>query len=515
MQQPGPKSKCFVYLRRSQDREDRQQLSIEKQDRQVKQIITENNFTPINLPAEERSARTPGRPIFNDMMTKIESGETRYIAVWNLSRLSRNSIDGGRLIYALDMGKLLAIYTPTRVYRNTPDDKAFLAIELAFAKKNNDDLSEQVRESFVEKRNHGEYPGPAPIGYLNIIVRPGVRNIAPDPEKAPKIIHLFNMASTGRFTVHDLWLEAQNIGLRSRTGRVLSKQTLIDTFKRRMYTGVFKYGTPEWHQGSYEPLISPELYDQVQVALGWAKKREAPSTTSGRFYPYKGLLMCGACKFNITAYTKAKKLADGSIKEYEFYTCTKKNKTLTCAEPQVSDRVLAQEIATEIGKFEIGEDDAKQCLSYLRTFYDEYVGQRNRYRDVWKRELSEAQKALNTLDEKLETGVISDERYKTRRSVHETTVARTSKLLTSTSNDAEKWLELASEVFSGAVNIGQVFELANAQERREIMKYIGSNWFLTNKKVVLTPRKPLHLLHVSCRNQFWRARPDSNRRSSP
>jgi DNA invertase Pin-like site-specific DNA recombinase len=87
---PIPKSKCYVYLRRSQDREDRQQLSIDKQDQQVKQIIRDNKFTPIYLPPEERSAKYPGRPIFNDMVKGIEAGEARYIAVWHISRLSRN-----------------------------------------------------------------------------------------------------------------------------------------------------------------------------------------------------------------------------------------------------------------------------------------------------------------------------------------------------------------------------------------------------------------------------------------
>ena len=117
---PIPKSKCFVYLRRSQDREDRQQLSIPKQDRQVKQIVTDNKFTPIYLPPEDWSAKSPGRPIFNDMVKRIVNGEARYIAVWHISRLSRNPIDGGQIIYLLDTGKLLAIYTPTRVYHNTP-----------------------------------------------------------------------------------------------------------------------------------------------------------------------------------------------------------------------------------------------------------------------------------------------------------------------------------------------------------------------------------------------------------
>lgn len=261
-----PKSKCFVYLRRSQDREDRQSFSIEKQDARVKQIIERNGFVARYLPSEERSAKYPGRPIFNDMMDRVEAGEARYIAVWALSRLSRNPIDGGRVIYALDSGKLLAIHTPERVYRNTPDDKMVLAIELALAKKNNDDLSVQVKEGFETKRNHGQYPGPAFLGYVNAIIGPGERNIIPDKEKAPKVVHLFEYASTGLRTPKDVWREAQDIGLSSRRGKVLGVQTIIELLKRRAYTGVFQYGGGEWHQGTYKPLVSVELYDKQSTA---------------------------------------------------------------------------------------------------------------------------------------------------------------------------------------------------------------------------------------------------------
>jgi site-specific DNA recombinase len=308
--QPTPpiKSKCFIYLRRSQDREDRQSLSIEKQDTQVKHIIERNELLPIYLPPEERSAKYPGRPIFNNMMDQIEKGNARYIAVWALSRLSRNPVDGGRVIYALDTGKLLAIHTPTRTYRNTPDDKMVLAIELALAKKNNDDLSVQVKEGFETKRAHGQYPGPAPIGYLNSIIRPGERNIVPDQDKGPKIIRLFELAATGLHTLDDLWHESQNMGLLSRNGIVLGKQTLVEILKRRAYAGMFKYGSEEWHQGTYEPLVTLDLFNKVQLAMGWARKAndERLATTSGRHYPYKGLLLCKTCKFNVTAYTKPK-----------------------------------------------------------------------------------------------------------------------------------------------------------------------------------------------------------------
>jgi site-specific DNA recombinase len=206
------------------------------------------------MPPEERSAKHPGRPIFNDMLERIKSGEARYIAVWQASRLSRNPVDAGMIIYLMDIGKLLAIYTPKRVYRNTSGDKAELGHELIYAKKNNDDLSDQVKESFVDKRDLGEYPGPAPIGYKNVIVRPGKRNIAPDNESAPKILALFQFAATGCYKVDNVWHYAHKIGLRSRTGKMLGKQTVIEILKRKTYTGVFQYGSKEWHKAENHTL---------------------------------------------------------------------------------------------------------------------------------------------------------------------------------------------------------------------------------------------------------------------
>ncbi len=139
---------------------------------------------------------------------------------------------------------------------------------------------------------------------------------------------------------------------------------------------------------------------------------------------------------------------------------------------------------------------------------------------VWlKNQQAEAEKKLDTLDKKLEAGVMSDERYMARSTEHEQTIARTKKLLSGCSKDAERWLELASELFTGVTNIGEVFEEADDAEKRHLMLYLGSNWTLSNKKVELTPREPLDLLHISNRKTadetFWRARPDLNRRSPP
>lgn len=383
------KRKAFVYLRRSQDREDRQSLSLEKQDTQVRQIIAENNLIPIYLPPEERSAKHPGRPIFNDMMKRVDEGEAHIIVSWALSRISRNAVDAGTVVYALDRGALHNLMTPTRTYRNTPDDKAFLSIELAFAKKNNDDLSVQVKEGFETKRSRGQYPGPAPIGYINKIIRPGERNIAPHPDDGERVVQLFKAASSGQYGLDDLRRLAYEIGLKSRAGKPLSVQTLNDLLHRRTYTGVFKYGGEAWEQGTYEPLISVDLFTQTQVAMGWAKRITKAKTVKPN-YPYKGVVVCGNCGFNITAYTKSKELASGLIGDYEFYMCTHKSKVIKCKEPQLSRRLIEAEIQSRMSEYEMTADDSAACIGFIKEFYQERLEQRNQYTKVWQKDYKEA-----------------------------------------------------------------------------------------------------------------------------
>jgi hypothetical protein len=184
------------------------------------------------------------------------------------------------------------------------------------------------KEVFVEKRKRGQYPGPAFLGCKNIIISPGVRNIALEPPIADKVKDLFDTASTGLATLDAVWKHAAAINLPSKAGNVLAKSTIEDLLQRRAYNGVFKYGGGEWHQATYEPLISEELFEKVQRAMGWVKnidnsQRVTPFATSGRDYDFKGLFLYQTCKFNVTAYIKIKKLASGITGEYPFYTYTK------------------------------------------------------------------------------------------------------------------------------------------------------------------------------------------------
>lgn len=72
------------------------------------------------------------------MLERIERGDGNGIFVWHPDRLSRNAVDIGRIIYLMDIGKLVEIRTPINVFRNTPNDKFPFSILYGAEKFGND-----------------------------------------------------------------------------------------------------------------------------------------------------------------------------------------------------------------------------------------------------------------------------------------------------------------------------------------------------------------------------------------
>ena len=159
-------TKFFLYARKSTDEPDRQILSIEAQIAELKEFAQKEQLNIAQTFIESQTAKEPGRPIFNDMILQIEQGKAEGILSWHPDRLARNSVDGGRIIFLLDTGKIQALKFPTFWFEPTPQGKFMLNIAFGQSKYYVDNLSENVKRGLRQKVRRGEYPGVAPTGYL-------------------------------------------------------------------------------------------------------------------------------------------------------------------------------------------------------------------------------------------------------------------------------------------------------------------------------------------------------------
>ena len=124
----------LLYARKSSDRDDMQALSIESQLVELRSLARKESLHIAEEFIEARTAKDPGRPVFNRMIQTIQAGSVDGILSWHPDRLARNALDGGMIMFLLDTGKLSTLKFPTFWFENTPQGKFMLQIAFGQSK---------------------------------------------------------------------------------------------------------------------------------------------------------------------------------------------------------------------------------------------------------------------------------------------------------------------------------------------------------------------------------------------
>src|SRR3989338_8194714 len=107
------KPKYFLYARKSTEDDDKQIMSIEAQLFELREYARRENLEILREFQEAKSAKKPGRDVFGKMMSLIEQGNDAIgILSWHPDRLARNSVDGGKIIYLVDINRIASLRFP-------------------------------------------------------------------------------------------------------------------------------------------------------------------------------------------------------------------------------------------------------------------------------------------------------------------------------------------------------------------------------------------------------------------
>ena len=344
-------TKYFLYIRKSTDEEGRQVLSLEAQLHELKEFAKKNDLEIIESFVEKKTAKIPGREVFNAMLDKIDANLPHPIGIisWNTDRLSRNSVDAGRIIYLLDTGKLVDLKFPSFAFENTPSGKFFLSISLSNAKYYVDNLSENVSRGNRAKLRRGEWPGSKPFGY---VYDHRLRNIVPEPREAKIVRQVFQEYATGNYGLESI--SARLAELSDKKER--SNYGIECLLTNELYIGIMKW-SGESYEGKYKPIITQQLFAKVQETLN---NRRRPRKSKKRHdFPFVRLFHC-SCGSMFTA-----QFAKGNGGLYRYYRCTKKHGA--CAEKYIQESDLARQAKEKVQTIALPEVWTTEMLTHLKS----------------------------------------------------------------------------------------------------------------------------------------------------
>ena len=478
-------NKFFLYARKSTDVEDKQVLSIEAQLAELRNYAKLENLSIIEEIVEKQSAKSPGRPLFNAMMSKLERGEGNGIVSWNPDRLARNSVDGGKIIYLLDTGRIVALKFPTFWFEPTPQGKFMLNIAFGQSKYYVDSLAENTKRGLRQKVRRGEYPSRAPFGYLN---DSRTKTIRLHKTNSELVRQSFELYSHGDQRLEDIANFLAKSGIHARSGKRINLKQVTFMLKNPFYYGHFRYAG-EVHEGSHQPVITKQLFDQVQVILD--RKGKPHQVTKWTPRELCGLLHCGYCHKMITGELRTKHQKNGNTHHYTYYHCTHKNKTIKCSEPAVTEGALSRQLSSLIKQAALPTDWADFMRDKLEIDKKDTAQSVSAFVQKTRDQLSVINQKLQRLLDGYLDQLIDQETYKTEKNKLTSDKKSLEENLITLERTQTGWVEPFSAWINQATSLIETAECGGLTGIKSTsVEVFGSNLLLSASEASGEPQHP-------------------------
>jgi DNA invertase Pin-like site-specific DNA recombinase len=474
----------FIYCRKSSEGEERQVLSLASQQEALAKAFGNNPDIKIaGVYEEAKSAKTPGRPMFAEMLQRIEAGEAEGIASWAPDRLARNSIDGGHIIYLLDRGVLKDLKFATYTFEDNPQGKFMLGIMFNQSKYYSDALSENVKRGNATKVKMGWRPNRPPLGYLNCTQ---TRTIIPDPVLFPLVRRIFDLCLSGAYTPREICLIATHEWgfLTPRKHRSGGKPPGRSTIYR-MLSNPFYMGSIVWdgavHPGRHKPLITPDEYERVQALLN---RRDQPRPVRHSF-AFAGLLSCGACGKAVTAERKVNRFGS----RYVYYHCAARSRIAeACGERSIEEVELNGQFAAFVGSIALRPGVAGWARARLRDEEERRRATTGQIAASQDAALAEIAAQLEELTSLRLRRMVDDEEFLLERRRLEAARSSVEQARAPVSTDGLfELLDVAERI---SVEAAEWFERAEPEQKRRLLGIVCSNPVLKARKASIEAAKP-------------------------
>lgn len=465
----------FIYARKSTETEDRQVASIDSQLSELRKIASEQGLNVVEVFSESRSAKAPGRPVFNEMIQRIQAGEANGILCWKLDRCARNFVDGGMLIEMIQTGIIQHIQTYGRGYYPT-DNVLMMSVEFGVAKQFIKDLSENTKRGLRKKAESGWMPTLAPLGYANEkFAEQGTKRILTDEDNFDLVRKCWDLLLTGDWSVQAIYNQAINEwGLRTAKGKKPSLSKFHLVFRNPFYYGEFEYAD-QWYKGKHKKMITKAEFDIAQSVLDG---NGVPRRMSHKF-AYTGMIKCGECGAAITAEKKVKKQKNGNVHKYTYYRCTKR--LGPCSQKTIRVEKLEEQIQDTLDSLEIPKEFVDWAMDCIKEENEKEADSRKQIIDNQQREYNAVVRKIDALIDMRAGGELTEDEFINKKIELTAEKKRLKEIIDQADARVDEWMETAEQAFQFAHTAAKAFPTYSMENKRQALRALGSNLVLKDR----------------------------------
>jgi site-specific DNA recombinase len=356
------KQRAVAYVRESTE-EQGQGFSPDAQREGIRRFAPENNLELVGEYCDFHSGwrKSEARPEFQRLMADAAEGMFDVVLVYHTSRFARNQVEARRYKQLLRERLGIRIVSVTQPMGEDPSDPStFLAesIHEMFDEYYSVSLSFWTRSGLREKARQGHLVGSLPWGYVRDLA---TKLAAPDPERAPLVLALFERYATGQESDRSLaaWLNAT--GARTARNREFGKDTVREMPCNAAYAGYVSGLRDKTRtiKGLHEAIVTDELFDRVQEVRGWRTRVVKPGRPS-EDYLLRELLRCERCDARMHG-------TRGSRAGIRRYQCSTRRYHGECEQTMVKAQALEAQLIDWVHTFQPDERLRKLMLDTLRA----------------------------------------------------------------------------------------------------------------------------------------------------
>jgi|SRR5579859_1931094 len=516
-----------MYMRKSTtDKEDKQLRSIEGQKMDLDEIVERYRLNVKITRDERESAFKMGRPYFNELLEASRNDEINAWLTWHANRICRNYGDSGLFVQLMSEGKIQYVVTPHGIYENTPRDREYLMTEFTRATRDSDDKSVAIRRGNKVKLKAGYIPsGRLLQGYKHAANERKEMIQVKDEERFEMLQAAIGLILNGKNTPLEA-LDILNNQLGYRTpvtkregGNPLSQSGFYSLLANPTYYGVLDRSEGFFH-AEFPKMMTKEEFDKLQILLGrkgnrrktkndWAGKGKMLCGECGSaiVFEEKWQIVCSSCKtkfhkshdrFNCPKCGLAiDQMIQPKLFHYTWAHCGKKKKTANgqkCTQKSITLADFETQVDSALSAIEIPEVFTQWAIKWLQKLNASEVAERTHQHTRIQELYNQDQKKLDNLLDMRVKGLIDDKEYEEKKVSLLTDKQLLKDRLEVSDQRANNWMELTERTFKFATHARRWFVTGTPEEKRSILRTLGSNITLMDGKVRIEEQKPFLLI---------------------